>query len=117
MSETMLYRPREALNDQAWNLPFDITVVADPDIQDAEAEGWMLAADALAWHADPKGKPAPEPGPYDSFLDASVADILPLLDEMSAAELTQLLAAEQGGKTRSGLVGAIEKAIAAKTKD
>lgn len=117
MSETMLYRPREAINDQAWNLPFDITVVSDEDIQHAEAEGWMLAADALAWHAAPKAKPAPEPGPYDSFLDASVADILPLLADMSADELKSLKAAEEGGKTRAGLIAAIDKAIVAKTKD
>lgn len=111
MSETMLYRPRETPNEQAWNLPFDITVVDDTDIADAQAEGWMLSADALAWRA------TPEPGPYDSFLDASVAEITPLLDEMTADELTQLRAAEQGGKTRAGLISAIDKAIAAKTKD
>lgn len=113
MSTTMLYRPREAPNAEAWNLSFDTTIVADEDIEDAKAEGWMLSADALAWHAAPK----PSAGPYDSFLDANVAEIVPLLADMTVEELTQLMAAEQGGKTRAGLVAAINKAIAAKTKD
>lgn len=118
MSTTMLYRKRDEKNAEAFNLPLDTIIVVDGDVEGAMAEGWLHAAEAIAsLDAKPEPKAAPEPGPYDSFLDANVADILPLLDDMTAAELTQLLAAEQGGKTRSGLVGAIEKAIAAKTKD
>jgi hypothetical protein len=116
MSVTMLLRPRAENNPEAWNLPFDTTIVADTDIEDAAAEGWMTYDVALA-ATQPAEAEQPEPGPYDSFLDASVAEILPLLDDMSAGELRQLLAAEQGGKTRAGLVIAINKAIAAKTKD
>lgn len=114
MSITMLYRKRDTINAEAFNLPLDTIIVADDDIGGAMAEGWL---DALSAIASLDVKVAPEPGPYDSFLDASVAEITPLLDDMTADELTQLLAAEQGGKTRAGLVTAINKAIAAKTKD
>lgn len=111
MSDTMLYRKRAEKNAEAFNLPLDTIIVADDDIGGAMAEGWLDAASAIASLTSPK------PGPYDSFLDATVAEITPLLDEMTADELTQLRAAEEGGKTRAGLLTAIDKAITAKTKD
>lgn len=107
----MLYRPREMPNEQAWNLPFDITVVADHDIEDAKAEGWMLSAEALAWHANPA------PGPYADILDNTAKDIEALLPDMTAAELRDMRAAEAAGKARAGLLTAIDKAIAAQPKD
>jgi len=118
MSEpTMLYRPREAINPEAWNLPLDTIIVDATEVEDAKAEGWLEAADAVEAANVPKAAephvPA-EPGPYDSLLDAPVADIVPLLIEMSADELVSLRAAEVTGKTRKGLLAEIDKAIEAK---
>lgn len=111
--QTMLYRPGSQVNPEAWNLEADTLIVDDEDIEAAKAEGWMVAAD---FHESLK-TPAPtkrEPGPYDSILDASVKDITPLLIDMSLDELREMRAAEEGGKTRAGLLSEIDKAIEAK---
>lgn len=111
--QTMLYRPGLETNPEAWNLAVDTLTVDDEDIPAAKAEGWMVAAD---FHESLKA-PAPkvrEPGPYDSILDASVKDIVPLLAAMSLAELREMRASEEGGKTRAGLLSDIDKAIEAK---
>lgn len=107
---TMLYRPGSDPNPEAWHLPVETTIVADEDIEEALAEGWYRhPAD---FPTSPEA--APEPGPYDSLLDAPVKDIVPLLVEMTVEELAQLKAAEAAGKARSGLLGDIAKAIEVK---
>jgi len=109
MSATMLYRKRDGKNAEAFNLPLDTIIVADSEIDDAMAEGWLHAAEAVA--------SLDGPGPFASILDGSVAEIVTLFDQMTADELSQMRAAETNGKTRAGLITAIDKAIAAKTKD
>lgn len=109
MSVTMLYRKREAVNAEAFNLPLDTIIVADGEIDDAMAEGW-LHADAAISSLDAQKII----GPYAEILDQKVPDITALFDAMSATELRDMRIAEQGGKTRAGLLTAIDKAIAAK---
>jgi len=113
MSVTMLYRKRDEKNAEAFNLPLDTIIVADSEIDDAMAEGWLHAAEAIA----SLDKAAAKAGPYAEILDQKVPDIIALFDAMSAEELGDMKVAEQGGKTRAGLISAIDKAIAAKTKD
>lgn len=57
---TMLYRAGDAVNPEAWNLKLDTRIVADADIDAAQAEGWQLAADVLkpAKGAKPDAKTA-----------------------------------------------------------
>lgn len=112
MSVTMLYRKREEKNTEAFNLPLDTIIVADSELEDAMAEGWLHAADAIASLDAVKNT-----GPFAEILDQKVSDIIALFDAMTADELSQMRAAEQNGKTRAGLIAAIDKAIAAKPKD
>jgi hypothetical protein len=104
---TMLYRPGGEPNPEAWNEPIETTIVADEDIEAALEEGWFL-------HPSDFPDAVAAPGPYDSFLDATVAEIIPLLEDMTDEELKSLKAAEEAGKTRASLITAIDKAIAAK---
>lgn len=111
MSVTMLYRKREEVNAEAFNLPLDTIIVADEDVEGAMGEGWLDAASAIASLKDTA------PGPFASILDGTVAEVKTLLDQMTADELADMHAAEMNGKTRDGLIYAINKAIAAKTQD
>lgn len=110
MSVTMLYRKRDEANAEAFGLPLDTIIVADADIEGAKEEGWLDVASAIASLEAPSG-------PYAEILDQKVPDIIALFDAMSGAELHDMRAAENNGKTRAGLITAIDKAIAAKTKD
>lgn len=103
---TMLYRPGSEVNPAAWGLPVETLIVPDSGIEDALAQGWFT---------HPSRFPAAsESGPYNDFLDNNVAEIVPLLADLSADELSALLLAEKAGKTRKGLLAEIEKALAAK---
>lgn len=111
MSVTMLYRKRDSVNAEAFNLPLDTIIVADDDIDGAMEEGWLDVTAAIA-SLDVKGS-----GPYAEILDQKVPDIVALFDAMSVEELRDMRAAEDNGKTRAGLLTAIDKAITAKTQD
>jgi hypothetical protein len=106
MSTTMLYRKGASVNAEAFNLPLDTVIVADIDIEGATAEGWLDAVSAIA--------SLDGASPYAEILDGTVKEIESLFDAMSADELRDMRVAEEGGKTRSGLIAAIDKAIAAK---
>lgn len=109
MSVTMLYRKRDTINAEAFNLPLDTIIVADAEVEDAMAEGWQHAAEAIA-----SLEPA---SPYADILDNTAKDIEALLPGMTAAELHDMRAAEAAEKARAGLLTAIDKAIAAQPKD
>lgn len=103
---TMLYRPGSEVNPEAWNLPIDTVIVPDDGIETALSQGWFT---------HPAHFPVVlESGPYDDFLDNNVSEIVPLLADLSADELSALLLAEKAGKTRKGLLAEIERALAAK---
>lgn len=59
-------------------------------------------------------EPKEAKGPYDDVLSMSVADISPLIETFSDAELQGLKEAEEAGKARVGLIGAIDKEIEAR---
>ena len=105
---TMLYRRCSEVNPAAWNKCVETRVVEDEDIDTAQGEGWLLAADILPTLDEQ------EPGPFDTFLDSPIKELVPLLPEMTKEELQQLRAAEVGGKTRAGLIAEIDKAIESK---
>ena len=55
---------------------------------------------------------APTPAPFDnSILDGSIQEITKLLDGKSREELEYLLEMEDGGKTRKGVIVALEAAL------
>lgn len=114
---TGLYRKADTPNPETWNLPFEYAVFADADVEDAQADGWMLAADALA-SLNVKPETEAKASPYAEILAASVAEILPLLDTSDVEELKALRAEEAASaKPRAGLLTAIDKAIAAKSEN
>lgn len=59
----------------------------------------------------PAAEATPEPDPLLGLLDNKIEDIVPHLAGMDGVALAQLLQAEQDGKTRKTLIGAIELRI------
>lgn len=63
-STTMLYRAGDSRNLEAWNRKLDTLIVADDGVKDAQADGWLLAADLPEDDDAPakatKAKPAAE---------------------------------------------------------
>lgn len=106
---TMLYRPGEAVNEAAWGLKVDFTIVEDGALDAALSDGWYRHPDDFP---APEVEAAPEAAVEApvSPLDAKVADIVPTLADLTAEELAGLLEAENAGKARVGLIAAIEKA-------
>lgn len=88
----------------------DVLVVADEaEHEAAVADGWQGAD---AFFAEPvEGEADSEAGL--SILDQPVKDIVAVLPELTGEELAVLLEAETNGKTRKGLITALELAIAA----
>lgn len=96
----ILYKPGAA--EDAWGVKVDtLTVNDDDELAAAMAEGWARTPNG---NADVK--------PY-SLLDQPVAEIIEVLPALTKDELVKLLADEQAGKTRKGLVAALDKAIEA----
>lgn len=54
MSTTMLYRPGETINPEAWNLPIEILIVEDEAVEGALAEGWFTHPSEFPKSAEPK---------------------------------------------------------------
>jgi hypothetical protein len=108
---TMLYRPGGPINPEAWNLSLETRVVEDSEIEGCLAGGWMHGREAYEAASRPAAR---EQSPFDSFLDNPVAEIAPLLADLSTEELEQLKAAEVGGKTRKGLIAKIDDELAAR---
>lgn len=59
----------------------------------------------------PTAEATPEPDPLLGLLDNKIEDIVPHLAGMDGDALARLLQAEQDGKTRKTLIGAIELRI------
>lgn len=86
--------------------PTDSLIVADAEEHAAATEGgWLLADDYLA------SSPSEKTG-----LDRNAADIIDELPGMALADLEQLKADETAGKTRKGLLAAIDAVIDEKLK-
>lgn len=100
---TMLYRPGDEPNPEAWNLPIETLIVASSEIDGALGEGWYRGPEDFP----DDGEPAPL-----TLLDKPVKDIVGVLPDLTADELSALLADEQAGKTRTTLIAAIEAAQA-----
>lgn len=103
----LLYKRAEGGNSQPiWGLGnFEVLEVADADAQAvAEADGWTVT---------PQSGDAPSVPAAFSLLDEKVAVIVEHLPALTPDELDELLAAEKAGKTRKGVIEALEEAIAA----
>jgi len=104
-----IYRPGD---EGVWDgVAMDFGTVADEaDEEAALADGWYL---------HPKDFPAAENGgdaPKGGILDHNARDIEKALPSLSIEELEQLKSDETAGKSRSGVLRDIEKAIDAKLK-
>lgn len=103
----LLYKRAEGGNSQPiWGLGnFEVLEVADQAAQDeATADGWTL---------QPEAGDAPSAPAAFSLLDEKVAVIVEHLPALTHDELSELLAAEKAGKTRKGVIEALEEAISA----
>lgn len=97
----LLYRPGQ--EELCWGVMVDTLRVHDPAERDAAlADGWYLEPvfDAPS---------APTPG----LLDNNAATIIAALSDLTADELKALKADEITGKTRKGVIAAIDAALAA----
>lgn len=80
-----------------------LTVHAADEHEAALADGWAEAAAFLSAEANDR-----------SLLDCTAKEIEAALPELDLDELETLKAAEKGGKTRKGVLAAIDAAIDAK---
>jgi len=104
-----IYRPGD---EGVWDgVKMDFGTVTGADDEEAAlADGWYL---------HPKDFPAVENGgdvPKGGILDQNARDIEKALPSLSIEELEQLKSDETAGKSRSGVLRDIEKAIDAKLK-
>ena len=107
---TMLYRDashpdvRPDRVQDIWGTRMEVEVFEDDALDGTDAEGWR---------AHPNDVITPDAEP--SVLDGTVAEVAATLPGLSRDALEALLAAERAGKTRKGVVEAIEGALAALT--
>jgi hypothetical protein len=96
---------RDGTQEEVWGRKVDMLHVNDEDEQDAAmADGWTLR---------PDGNEAPKPDAAEfSLLDEKTAVIVEHIPALTKPELAELLAAEQRGKTRKGVLEALEAALA-----
>jgi hypothetical protein len=86
------------------------TELPEADARDLIARGFAAAA-AGAKPANP-GKPGPS-DPLAPILDGTIPEITAKLEALNLDELQRLRALEDGGKTRKGVLAAIDEAIKA----
>lgn len=101
---TMLYRPGETINPEAWGEKIDTCIVDEGDLEAVMAGGW---------YRHPSDFPPPAPEAPLSALDESVAKIIAAIPEMTREEVQALLDGETAGKGRATLITALEKALQA----
>lgn len=100
----VLYRPGS--QEEAHGVSVDLLNVGSDEERDAAlADGWSLTP------TDAAGEPA-APAPL-TLLDSPVKDIAAVLPSLTGEELEALRADETAGKTRKGVLAAIDAAIAA----
>lgn len=104
-----IYRPGDEGEWDGVKMDFG-TVVDAADEEDALADGWFLHPKDFPEAA--KAQEAPKGG----LLDQNARDIEKALPAMTIDELEQIKADETAGKSRSGVLRDIEKAIDAKLK-
>lgn len=104
-----IYRPGDEGEWDGVQMDFG-TVVDEADEEDALADGWYLHPKDF-----PQAEKELEP-PKGGLLDQNARDIEKALPSLSIEELEQLKVDETAGKSRSGVLRDIEKAIDAKLK-
>lgn len=110
----LMYRPAaEGHAEEVWGVMCNLLTVEDADAEAAALDdGWSLT---------PPSKDAPAPGKGSdatsefSLLDEPLRVIKDQLEALTAEEVDALLTAERNGKTRKGVIAALEEALEAKT--
>lgn len=102
---TALYRPGSQPNPEVYGRNVEVGVFPAAEVSAALDDGWYRKP----WDVPDRGA---EPLSAElEILDGNAASIAELLPAMTKAELESLLIAETNGKTRKGVIAAIEKAI------
>jgi hypothetical protein len=101
---TALYRPGSEPNPDVYGRLVEVGVFAAADVPAALEGGWFRKP----WDVPDRVEPL---SAELEILDGNAVSIAELLPAMTKAELESLLIAETNGKTRKGVVAAIEKAI------
>lgn len=103
----LLYRKGDDGEHQVWGHKVDLREVHDAEqLKEALGAGWTLRPDG---HND-----EPKQASEFALLDEPVKAIKAELPKLTDEELLTLLEAEQRGKTRKGVVEALEEAVASR---
>lgn len=104
----MLYRAADKPNAELGGRKLTYRIVGDDAVEAAEAEGWFRSPD------DAEGSKAESPSEADpilKLLDENAATIIENIPALTPDEIGRLIAAEQAGKTRKGVIKALEEAV------
>lgn len=98
MSKTCLYRQGSEPNPDVYNRLIESRVFDDEDVAEALNSGWY-------------GHPGDVPEGSADLLDQPAREIIAALPGLSDDDLLSLLDKETGGKTRKGVIAAIEAEV------
>lgn len=110
MTETMLYKVSEKPNAELGGRKLVYRATAADAVEEALAAGWSTSPDEAEF-----GEAAPVA--EASLLDGSIEEIKSALPALTDEDLLATLDAETAGKTRKGVISAIEAEVAHRQKD